>query len=504
MSRNRSVLANILWNFAGNALPLLAGLLAFPLLLKGLGVDRFGVLSIAWVLVGYFSLFDLGLSRAVTYIVSKYVALGEMSSALGAAATALRLTWLLGFIAAAIIGVLASQLTDGLLEIPTEIQREAIASFYVLAISIPFVIHSGGLRGILEAHHSFRSASIVRMSLGVGTFMGPLLAVSFGGDLVAVIWILVAIRIAAWFAYLKAVSRHIDFRSPHFRFERKWLRPLLTFGGWMTVTNVVSPLMVYLDRFVIAAKISIAAVSYYIVPYEVVTRAWVIPAAITGVLFPLLSASWSTEKEKNAEYLNKAIGFLVAVLFPALGILSYFAPELFSVWLGEEFAHQSTAILRWLAASTLIGSVAQVYFALIQGAGRSDWTGKLHLVEAIPYWFLLVYMLDEYGVVGAAVAYFARTAVDAVGMMWLATRLDSVYLQRTKIMALHCVIAALLLFAPMQLADPLWRAIVLVISSAVLVLVVWHSLFSYEERQRIKKIVMKLLQKATAGKSSVG
>ena len=47
-------------------LPTLAGVVAIPRLVHSLGVDRFGLLSLAWIIVGYFSLFDMGMGRALT------------------------------------------------------------------------------------------------------------------------------------------------------------------------------------------------------------------------------------------------------------------------------------------------------------------------------------------------------------------------------------------------------------------------------------------------------
>ena len=45
----------------------------------------------------------------------------------------------------------------------------------------------------------------------------------------------------------------------------------------MTVSNVVGPIMVYLDRFLIGALLPMAAVTQYVTPYEVVTKLTVIP-----------------------------------------------------------------------------------------------------------------------------------------------------------------------------------------------------------------------------------
>ena len=62
---------NIFWNLSGSVLPLLVGAVLFPLQINTYGTERFGLLAIAWSLVGYFSLFDMGLSRALTQVVSE-------------------------------------------------------------------------------------------------------------------------------------------------------------------------------------------------------------------------------------------------------------------------------------------------------------------------------------------------------------------------------------------------------------------------------------------------
>ena len=72
------VARNSALNLIGQGIPLLAAFFAIPLLLRGLGTDRFGVLTLAWIVIGYFSLFDLGLGRALTQVVS--ATLGERPS----------------------------------------------------------------------------------------------------------------------------------------------------------------------------------------------------------------------------------------------------------------------------------------------------------------------------------------------------------------------------------------------------------------------------------------
>ena len=69
-----SVLArNVLLNLLGQVAPLFAAIFTFPRIIKSIGTDRFGILSLAWVVIGYFSLFDFGLSRALTKLVAEKI-----------------------------------------------------------------------------------------------------------------------------------------------------------------------------------------------------------------------------------------------------------------------------------------------------------------------------------------------------------------------------------------------------------------------------------------------
>ncbi|MCK4486482.1 MAG: hypothetical protein KAU38_06960 [Desulfobacterales bacterium] len=70
LTRGSRLARNTALNLLGLCLPLVVAIFAIPLLIKGLGTDRFGILTLAWVLIGYFSLFDLGLSHAPTKLMA--------------------------------------------------------------------------------------------------------------------------------------------------------------------------------------------------------------------------------------------------------------------------------------------------------------------------------------------------------------------------------------------------------------------------------------------------
>src|SRR5258705_305438 len=74
----RGLLArNTLWSLLGQAIPLVAAAFAVPLLLHALGAEAFGVLTLSWTLIGYFTLFDFGLGRALTRVVAEGLGGGD-------------------------------------------------------------------------------------------------------------------------------------------------------------------------------------------------------------------------------------------------------------------------------------------------------------------------------------------------------------------------------------------------------------------------------------------
>jgi O-antigen/teichoic acid export membrane protein len=90
------------------------------------------------------------------------------------------------------------------------------------------------------------------------------------------------------------------------------------------------------------------------------------------------------------------------------------AHEGITLWLGVDFANNSYFVLQWLAVGVFINSIAQVPFALIQGAGRPDLTAKMHLIELPFYLFILWWLLGVFGIKGAAVAWVIRVWVDTL------------------------------------------------------------------------------------------
>ncbi|MBI5592228.1 MAG: polysaccharide biosynthesis C-terminal domain-containing protein, partial [Deltaproteobacteria bacterium] len=205
-------------------------------------------------------------------------------------------------------------------------------------------------------------------------------------------------------------------------FRKDIFLPLMRFGSWMTISNMIGPMMIYLDRFWISATISVAAVAYYTTPFEVVTRLLIIPSAVAGVLYPAFSMNLTLDRDHARALFGKGIRYVFAAVFPIVTLIVLFAGKGLRWWLNAEFAQNSTHVLQWLSVGVLFNSLAQIPFVLLQGAGRPDITAKIHLIELPCYLLALWLLIPGMGINGAAMAWCARSLMDAGLLFGMAYR----------------------------------------------------------------------------------
>ncbi len=473
---------NAVWNLVGNGAPMLVAIVCIPILIRRLGTDRFGMLTLIWAVIGYASLFDLGLGRALTQLVASKIGVGEDHQVPTLVWTSLILMALLGLLGALVLVALSPWLVRTALHVPRALQRETLYSFYLLGLSIPVVISTAGLRGLLEARQRFDMVNALRLPMGVFTFFGPLLVLPFSTSLYAVVAVLVSGRVLAWAAHLMLCLRIVPGLRRYVACKRAAVGPLLRFGGWMTVSNVVGHVMVTFDRFLIGALVSVSAMAYYATPYEMVTKLWLLPGALLGVMFPAFSTSSVQDRNRTALLYGRSVKYLLLVLFPMILLVIVLAQDGLRLWLGAEFAQHSTHVLQWLAVGVLVNSLGQVPFALLQGVGKPDLTAKLHLVELPIYITTLWWLTKVYGVDGAAIAWTARVAFDSLVLFFLAKRFLPI---RTPFSS-QTVLLEVLAFATLALAallhGLLLKGVFLLVTILGFVLVAWFLVLSPEER----------------------
>ncbi|MFZ4407471.1 MAG: flippase [Paracraurococcus sp.] len=421
-TRARTMVAGVAWNAAGRGLPLILALLLTPFLVHELGVERWGLFTLALAMVGVFGVFDFGVGQALTRALSERIGTGRGEEAAGLVGAALSVLGGVSLVLAVLLWVGVPVLVERLLKVPPELQPQAIAAMRVLAAAAPLVVLNAALWGVLAAYQRFRAANLATIPVNAFYYLGPVLILLVWDDLTAVMLTLVAVRLANTLSYL-FLLRDLVRRVLGTPLRLRLVVPLLRMGGWMTFSGVLTQALLYADRFLIGALLSLAAVAWYATPLDLVLRVWMLPVAVAQTLLPAFASAYAALPLQTVALLRRGSLLVMGLVLPVALALAGGGHYVLGLWLGPDFAAGGGMVLRILGVGIFFSCFAFVPAALIDAIGRPDAIAQFSLAQAVVYLPLAAILLLWQGIEGAAIAWALRCAVDGLGKLWLAVRL---------------------------------------------------------------------------------
>ena len=411
-----SIRRNTLYNLLGRIAPLGVSLVTVPLYLHAIGEARYGVLAIIWLFTGYFGVFEMGLSRASAYHLARQ---HDEAPAVRSTTfwTSLWLNLGIGLMGAVVLYAVAQPVFTHFFHMSGTMRRSVLASLPWIAAALPLSTLGGVLAGALEARERFAYMNLIGVFNTAVTQIGPLLVALFISP--ELIWLIPAVVIARASGLLlqfAGVWRFLPI-APSTLFDRKRARALFTYGGWISLSNIVGPILVTFDRILIGALLSVQAVTYYTVPYNLVSRMSMLPSALSASLFPRFSRTESGEGKNLAE---RGLHLLVAVMTPITITGIALLPLFLTYWISPAFSRHGSMVGMILLAGIWVNGLAYIPYGLLQGQGRPDITARLHLLE-LPFFLLLLWGgIHWLGLVGAAMAWSMRVAADTLLLFYFA------------------------------------------------------------------------------------
>ena len=406
---------NAALNLLGQVIPLLVGLVAIPYTIRGLGTVKFGVYVVAITVLYYSNLFDLGLTRATNKFVAGYLGRGEAHELSAFLSVALSSETVAGLGGLALAASLVPILTGRVVKIPSAEIAEAAKAFWILFLAVPLMLLAGIFRSVLEAAQRFELINCVSIPAAILNLLIPLIGLWAGFGLAGIMVLLVVAALAVMLVYRALCYRVFPNLRLKVSFDRKTVRRLLGFGLWVSVSNVLSPLLDYMDRFLVGVFISVSDVTYYAAPRFVVRKLFVFPESLLATLYPAFSTlDAGGASRRLQEVYARSLKSILLVVGSAVALIVVFAPQILAVWLGGDFPAKSSAVLRIAAVGALVNGLAFVPYNALHALGRPDLTARFHLFELPCYLAGLWALAGRMGITGVALAWALRAAFDAL------------------------------------------------------------------------------------------
>ncbi|HYE35592.1 lipopolysaccharide biosynthesis protein [Methylocaldum sp.] len=403
--RGKKTVHAVAWNYASFALSKGVVLITMAVLTRLLPPETFGLVSLATVVISYFSLLqDLGLGSA---LIQHRTDVQEAANTVYAANL--------------IIGILFLLLTFTIAPVVAAFFREPAVEPMLQMLALTFVIDPFGSvhLALLQKDLAFRKKLIPDLGrLIVKAVVTIALAFKGFGP-----WSLIIGQLSSS-VFGVVLARIALQRKLQMRINRSQLGLLLKFSIPFMGFNLVNALASNLEFIVIGRVLGDAALGVYSITYRIVDllimNVWVVLAA---AMFPALAKIQHQPRLLRRTFLSVTQYVQVFIVPISLGLIMTAEPIVF-VLLGSQWL-DAIPVLRLLPIAFLIFSIGTTAGDVYKAIGRPDLLlkmGVLHIIVLIPSVLIGV----QYQLVGVALGLIATAVLIKIVHLFVIIRVIGV------------------------------------------------------------------------------
>lgn len=407
MSAGRQYITTLVASVA----PVIFVLWSTPLFIEVAGLEQYGVVALVWSIVAYLQFLDFGLGRAL----NREVATATDSGAHGALFwTALSTSIVILFLASALLTVGAAALHGARLEAISNIAFiiwNNIAGIIMLCTSI---LITSVCVGFIEGLGRFKDSNIILVISSFLFNVCPIFyAVHVDASAHGIILAGSFLRVLFLVPTIVLVWALCEYRRPIFNL--RIARNLINYGGWLALTNLITPILETADRILTGAIVGPAAVAQQAIAYNLVRTIRIAPLSLYRVIFPRFSRD---EGVNLSDKIRSSIDAFSPVMAVSCSWAMVLQIPFVSVWISPELAAIVAPIGSIMFFGLIINAVAIVPYASLQASGRARIVSYISAIEVIPYIGVLFFLSHWFGIIGAAAAWSARVIIDGLLLTW--------------------------------------------------------------------------------------
>jgi O-antigen/teichoic acid export membrane protein len=415
------VVRGALWSLSGQAAIAVALFVATPLVIRRLGPEAYGVLTLVNLLLGYLSFADVGMGDASTRFAAGAYERGDARGEAAVVWTTLAIAVVPTMAGAAALAIGAHSLAARVFHLPPALQASGAAAFRIAALG--FAARSLG--GVINTPQlvRLRFASLTAINSGLTVVQIALVPIvlAAGGGLTGAVWVITAVA-AAMAAAHAAVGWKLLPELTRPSFDRPMVATMARFGGAVAASAFMNIALASGEKLMLTWFASVRALAHYSVAMSLAGLVAMVPAAIGQALTPAFARLGSlADRAPLQELYARALRATVFSSVPVTLGLCLIARPFFTRWAGQEFGDASTGPFYILAAGLLFNVVACIPYRLMLAQGRADFLARYHAFELVPYVVAAALLTLWFGAIGAAAAWTLRQ-VTATAVLLIAVR----------------------------------------------------------------------------------
>jgi O-antigen/teichoic acid export membrane protein len=397
---------NIVANVLGGGTAAVTAFVLIPLQVRQLGLEAYGLIGFLASIQVLFSLFDLGLSPAVTWYVARSgqrasVTARAVLKGIGAVYVAI------GVALGLALTIAAPWLASDWLRLAAVPAPVAVTVIRLAGVALTLRWPVSLLGGLLAGLQRFDLLNVAKGSHAAVNFSGAVFVLFIWHDLVAfAAWLMLAAVIELCL-YLFAV-RVSAWRGPSSSPHDANLRALWRYAATIAVISALSLILTQSDRVVLGRLASTAKLGEYAAAYNLLFGLTLIQLFVGSAVYPSFASDFAAVNvDRIRDRHHDAAQVIIYIYALPFSVLVAFGEPILGLFLEPETAHSAALVLVLLAIGFLFNALAAVPYSLSIACGLSRLPILVNAFSLVWYVPALVLGVTAYGPAGAAAAWVA-------------------------------------------------------------------------------------------------
>ena len=399
------LLRNSLWNLAGSALPALVALATVPVMIRGLGIEGFGIVTLITSVIGYFGIFDVNLSAGSIKYLSEHHARNDQRRFAETFWFGIAFYALLGLVGGLLLFTFAAPLLDRFFSVSAALHADALQGLQIAALGYGLLQLQNYLLVVPQSLQRYDRSARGEAFFGIAVNLISAAVALQGGGIAGVL----ASRVAVSFANLLWLSwliRQLGMPLTPALPRRDVCITLAQFSGHSWLSRMASMLHQHADKLIIGSLAGPVALALYTVPSQLASRILGLTYRLSSVIYPRVSALAATgeQRQLQALYLD-ATRILTYLNFAVLGMIAITGELFLAKWVGPEFVADGYPVLLLVTTGLLVDSLTIIPSLVNDGLGHPKITGRFALVRGLLGVAMVWAGTLHGGIIGAAAAH---------------------------------------------------------------------------------------------------
>jgi O-antigen/teichoic acid export membrane protein len=399
---------NIIANFIGNGWAAAVTLGCVPLYIHFMGIESYGLVGFFSVLMGVFTLLDMGLSATLSREMARLSVLADKAQEMRDLVRTLEMVyWAVATVIAIVVISFASFIAHNWVQAgqlsPRTVTHAIVLMGLAIALQWPLNFYSGGLVG-LQRQVLLNGFNIVMATIR-------------GGGAVLILW-LVSPTIQAFFGWqifsnglrIFLVALLLWRSLPHTgvgaRFKVYLFRSIWRFAAGITGISTMTLILTQLDKVILSKMLPLKMFGYYTLAGMAASAIGYLVAPCFIAIYPRFTqlVAIGNRTELQACY-HRGCQLVSVLILPTAVMISLFSRELLLLWThSQAAADQASLVLSLLVIGGALNGLMNMPSALQLANGWTSlavYSNAISVVVMVP---IIILLTQHFGAPGAAIA----------------------------------------------------------------------------------------------------